>query len=44
LDPAISDFLNIVFNGEATLADLSDEILAWCRQGNRARTFKITFG
>jgi hypothetical protein len=43
LDPAIRDFLGRVLRGEATLDDLSDEILVWCRQGGRAKTFKIAF-
>ena len=43
LEPAVKDFLNRVLRGEATLADLSEEILAWCQQGGRAKTFKITF-
>jgi hypothetical protein len=43
LQPAIKDFLTKVLRDEATLADLSDEVLTWCQQGNRAKTFKITF-
>ncbi len=43
LETEIRDFLDSVLKNEATLADLSDEILTWCRQGDRARIFKITF-
>jgi hypothetical protein len=43
LEPVIRGFLNSVLQGEATLADVSDEVLTWCRQGKRAKTFKVTF-
>lgn len=43
LEPDIEAFLSNVLHGQATLADLSDEILDWCRQGDRAKTFKIAF-
>jgi hypothetical protein len=43
LQPAIRNFLTKVLGDEATLADLSEEVLNWCQQGNRAKTFKITF-
>ncbi|NJN68632.1 MAG: hypothetical protein HC884_18955 [Chloroflexaceae bacterium] len=32
LSPAVQEFLQRVQNGSATLGDLSDDILSWCRQ------------
>ena len=43
LEPDVETFLRDVLRSQATLADLSDEILEWCRQGDRAKTFKIAF-
>jgi len=37
----VSDFLFRVHQGTFTIADLSDEILAWCRINNRGASFKI---
>lgn len=39
----VQAFLGDVASGTCTLADLTDEILAWCRQQERARVFKITY-
>jgi len=43
LDPSVRRFLYKVLQNQATMADLSPEILAWCRQEGRARAFKISF-
>lgn len=43
LSPGVRDFLRKVQDGTATLHDLSDDILHWCRQGDHARVFTITF-
>jgi chromosome segregation ATPase len=43
LSPAVREFLQKVQQGTATLNDLSDDILAWCRQGDHARAFAISF-
>jgi chromosome segregation ATPase len=43
LDPNVRTFLNKALQGQATIADLSLEILAWCRQEGRAQAFKISF-
>lgn len=40
---SIQEFLRKVGRDECTVADLTEEVLAWCRQENRARTFKVTF-
>lgn len=41
LTPAVRDFLVRVHQGTFTLADLSDDVLAWCRDGDRGAAFKI---
>ncbi len=43
LDPAIKLFLEKVRTGKATIDDLSPAVLEWCREGNHAATFTITF-
>jgi chromosome segregation ATPase len=43
LSPAIHEFLQKVQHGTATLNDLSNDILDWCRQGDHASTFTISF-
>jgi hypothetical protein len=42
LSPAIIAFLKAVLDQKATIADLSDEVLAWCRQAGRDHSFRIT--
>ena len=41
ITPVIQDFLARVHRGSFTIADLNDEILAWCRVNDRGRSFKI---
>ena len=36
-------FLTRVVNGSATLADVSDDVLAWCRQEDRGGAFSVVF-
>lgn len=43
LSREVSTFLLKVLNGEATVADLTDEVLHWCWQGERATAFAISF-
>lgn len=43
LAPTIRAFLERVRDGKFTVADLDEEILAWCQQDNRGQAFKITF-
>lgn len=43
LAPTIRAFLEKVRDGKFTVADLDEEILAWCQQDNRGQAFKITF-
>jgi type II secretory pathway component PulJ len=38
----VRDFLEQVRMQQFTVADLNEEILAWCREGDRGRVFKIT--
>jgi len=44
LDPEIIEFLKKVRNRDATLADLTENILTWCYEGNRLQTFTIQLG
>jgi chromosome segregation ATPase len=39
----VKKFLENVLKDQATLADLTDEVLQWCRQGEHARAFVIGF-
>jgi chromosome segregation ATPase len=43
LSPQIQDFLRKVQDGRATLHDLTDEVLSWCRQGEHASAFALSF-
>lgn len=43
LDLAVTEFLRRVQKGTASVADLTDEVLAWCQENERARVFKISF-
>lgn len=42
LSPTVRAFLAKVVAGTATLADLSEDVVAWCRQGDRAGAFFVT--
>jgi hypothetical protein len=44
LSPDVKTFLRKIMSGQATLVDLTDEVLAWCRQGRHPEIFRITFG
>ena len=43
LSPIISDFLGRVSRGSFTLADISEEILEWCQEDDRGKSFKVSF-
>jgi hypothetical protein len=43
LSPDVKTFLQKIMNGQATIVDLTDEVLAWCRQGRHPQIFRITF-
>jgi hypothetical protein len=43
LSESVRDFLHKAVAGTATVADLTDEVLAWCRKGDHAKTFHISF-
>jgi hypothetical protein len=43
LSPAVKLFLQRTLNGQATLEDLTDDVLTWCRQGQHAQAFAIKF-
>jgi DNA repair ATPase RecN len=43
LNSEVKIFLQKTLNGEATLADLTDEVLQWCRQRGHARIFAVKF-
>lgn len=43
LSPVVREFLYRVRDGQATLNDLSDEVLAWCKLGTRMTAFRIQF-
>lgn len=43
LHPEVRNFLQKANNGTATLADVTDEVLRWCRQGEHAKAFRIQF-
>ncbi|NWJ94148.1 MAG: hypothetical protein HXX20_00025 [Chloroflexi bacterium] len=42
--PEVKTFLSKVRSGTATLAELNNEVLEWCQQGERAKGFFIKFG
>jgi hypothetical protein len=43
LAPEVKSFLRKVVDGQATVADLSPEVLAWCQDHSHASTFTISF-
>lgn len=43
LSTAVKKFLEKVLKDQATLADFTDEVLQWCRQGEHAQAFVIGF-
>jgi hypothetical protein len=43
LTPGIQAFLSKVLNHTATIADLDEEIIAWCQQAGRGKVFQIQF-
>lgn len=43
LNPDVKTFLQKIMSDQATLVDLTDEVLAWCRQDRHPQIFKITF-
>jgi hypothetical protein len=43
LDRDVTEFLRKVQKGTASMSDLTDEILDWCRENERATAFKISF-
>ena len=43
LSPDVKTFLQKIMHGQATIVDLTDEVLAWCRQGRHPQIFKIAF-
>jgi|SRR5579859_584179 len=43
LNPEVKTFLQKIMSGQATLVDLTDEVLAWCRQGQHPQIFRIAF-
>jgi adenine-specific DNA methylase len=44
LSAEVTEFLHRIQKGTATVSDLTDEVLAWCRENERAGAFKISFG
>ncbi len=43
LHPEVKSFLRKAYNHQATIADLTDEVIRWCRQGEHAKVFRIDF-
>lgn len=43
LHPEVKSFLRKAYNHQATIADLTDEVIGWCRQGEHANVFRIGF-
>ncbi len=43
LSPDVKTFLQKIMDGQANIVDLTDEVLAWCRQGRHPEIFRITF-
>jgi DNA repair ATPase RecN len=43
LSESVRQFLQKTLSGQATLADMTDEVLDWCRQGKRGSAFTIRF-
>lgn len=44
LSAEVAGFLRRIQKGTASIADLTDEVLAWCRENERAGAFMISFG
>lgn len=44
LSTEVTEFLRRIQKDTATVSDLTDEVLAWCRENERAGAFKISFG
>jgi hypothetical protein len=44
LNSSVTNFLHKVQKGTASVADLTDDLLDWCRENERATAFKISFG
>lgn len=43
LPPEVKSFLRKAYNHQATVADLTDEVIRWCRQGEHAKVFRVDF-
>ena len=43
LNPDVKAFLQKIMSGQATIVDLTDDVLAWCRQGRHPQIFRVTF-
>lgn len=43
LHPEVKNFLRKVYDHEATIADLTDSVIQWCRQGEHSKIFRIDF-
>jgi hypothetical protein len=43
LSTGVRAFLQKTLDGQATLADLTDEVLQWCREGEHAKVFVVRF-
>jgi len=43
LSADVTEFLRRIQKGNASVADLTDEVLAWCRENERAGAFKISY-
>lgn len=41
LSEAVKTFLDKIANGTASLDDVTDEVLQWCRQGQRGKVFSV---
>lgn len=44
LSSEVTEFLHRIQKGTASITDLTDKVLAWCRENERAGAFKISFG
>ncbi len=43
MHPEVKSFLRKAYTHQATIADLTDEVIRWCRQGEHAKVFRIGF-
>lgn len=43
LHPEVKSFLRKAYYHQATIADLTDEVIRWCRQGEHAKVFRVDF-